>query len=115
VDAVEEGSWGRKYANFFWMSYSNRLRQIDLHRGYLHADDHPARILDGDLHRFTRHRHRESRCGRGIGVTARGSRMTSEVRDKIRLLYEVDNWRQMVVFPASKNAQVVKLGPETKL
>ena len=35
------------------------------------ADD-PPRILDGDLRRFTRHRHRETRRGRRISIPARG-------------------------------------------
>jgi hypothetical protein len=59
-----------------------------------HADDDPARILEGDLHCLAWPGDRKLCRGRGIGVTARGSGRTSEVREKIRLLYEVDNWRR---------------------
>src|SRR6516165_6387980 len=55
-----------------------------------HADDDPARILEGDLHCLAWPGDRKLCRGRGIGVTARGSGRTSEVR----LLYEVDNWRR---------------------
>ena|SRR6516165_2645583 len=51
-----------------------------------HADDDPARILEGDLQCLAWPGDRKLCRRRGIGVTARGSGRTSEVREKIRLL-----------------------------